>query len=68
MLESVVERYLSIPAVLYPMRYRKAVRSLKAQYDSRGYLSHAQAELLSIAYSSIVLTRETRRKRSFPKL
>ena len=68
MLESVIERYLSIPAVLYPRRYRKAVRSLKTQYDSKGYLSFAQAELLSIAHSSLVLTRETRRKRSFPKL
>lgn len=68
MLESVVERYLSIPTVLYPKRYRKAVRSLKTQYKSIGYLSFAQAELLCIAHSSLVLTRETRRKRSFPKL
>lgn len=68
MLESVIERYLSIPVVLYPRKYRKAVRSLKAQYNSRGYLSPAQAELLCIAHSSLVLTRETRRKRSFPKL
>ena len=67
MLESVIERYLSVPAVLYPDRYRKAVRSLKKQYDSKGWLSEAQVSLLTDAYSSLIMTREARKTRRFFK-